>query len=171
MAIPCVEFVNETALYFGEPSCAFDFTESLLPRLINRLSRLKDVSSLMAFANTFGNEQICFSRDEYSRGFPPISPKIGEVTDFPTQCTVLISARTNNIVKIITIEYVFNLSDLYEYRIEKALDLLNRELEPNYDAIAKRARLIHTTLSRRFKGVTISKTEVNSKHQQCLIII
>jgi hypothetical protein len=86
MAIPCVEFVNETALYFGEPSCAFDFTESLLPRLINRLSRLKDVSSLMAFANTFGNEQICFSRDEYlGRFYVRAGPIISESRYSPDQ--------------------------------------------------------------------------------------
>jgi len=87
------------------------------------------------------------------------------LTDFPTQCTVLVSARTNNIVKIITMEYVFDLSDPYEYRIEKALDLLNRELEPNYDAMSRRAGLVRTTLSRRFRGVTTSRTEVNSEHR------
>ena len=65
MALPCVEFVDETAPYFGEPSCAFDFAESLLPRPMTRLSHsLKDESSLMAFANTFDNERICFLRDE-----------------------------------------------------------------------------------------------------------
>jgi hypothetical protein len=70
------------------------------------------------------------------------------LTDFPTQCTVLVSARTNNIAKIITMEYVFNLSDPYEYRIEKALDLLNRELLPNFESMALRAGLTRSTLSR-----------------------
>lgn len=65
MAKPCIEFVDETAPYFGEPSCAFDFAESFLPRPMTRLNRsVKDKSSLMAFANTFDNEQICFPRDE-----------------------------------------------------------------------------------------------------------
>jgi AraC-like DNA-binding protein len=54
--------------------------------------------------------------------------------------------------------------------MEKALDLLNRELEPNYDAIARRAGLVRTTLSRRFRGVTTSRTEANSEHRQCLTI-
>jgi hypothetical protein len=47
MALPCVGFVNETAPYFGEPSCALDFAEFPLPPRINRLNRLKDESSLM----------------------------------------------------------------------------------------------------------------------------
>jgi AraC-like DNA-binding protein len=98
------------------------------------------------------------------------SADLTEVTDFPTQCTVLVSARTNNIAKIITMEYVFDLSDPYEYRIEKALDLLNRELDPNYGAMAKRAGLVHSTLSRRFRGVTASRAEANSEYRQCLTI-
>ena len=65
MATPRGEFVDETAPYFEELSYAFDFTESFLPRPMTRLSRsLKDESLLMAFANTFNNEQICFPRDE-----------------------------------------------------------------------------------------------------------
>jgi AraC-like DNA-binding protein len=95
---------------------------------------------------------------------------LGQVTDFPTQCTVLVSARTNNIAKIITMEYVFDLSDPYEYCIEKALDLLNRELLPNFESMALRAGLTRSTLSRRFRGVTTSRAEVNSEYRQCLII-
>jgi len=57
--------------------------------------------------------------------------------------------------------YVFDLSELYERRIEKALDLLNRELVPNYKAIAARASLSYTTLSRRFYSIIISKAESN----------
>ncbi len=65
MALPCVEFVDESAPYLGEPSCAFGFAESFLPRPITRLSRfLKNESSLMVFANTFDNKQIYFPRDE-----------------------------------------------------------------------------------------------------------
>jgi hypothetical protein len=65
-AIPYGEFADEeTALYFGEPSCAFDFAESLLPRPMNRLTHsLKDESSLMAFASTFDEERTCFQRGE-----------------------------------------------------------------------------------------------------------
>jgi hypothetical protein len=88
-----------------------------------------------------------------------------ELTDFPTQCTVLVSARTNNIAKIITMEYVFDLSDPYEYRMEKALDLLNRELLPNFESMALRAGLTRSTLSRRFRGVTTSRAEANSEYR------
>jgi hypothetical protein len=59
--LPCVEFVDEIAPYFGELSCAFDFAESRLPRPMTRFNRsLKDRSSLMAFANTFDEERACF---------------------------------------------------------------------------------------------------------------
>jgi hypothetical protein len=57
--------------------------------------------------------------------------------------------------------YVFDLSKLYKRRIKKALDLLNRELVPNYKAIAARASLGRTTLSRRFRGIIIFKAELN----------
>ena len=66
------------------------------------------------------------------------------------------------------IEYVFDLSEPYERRMEKALDLLNRELVPNFEAIAVRAGLGRTTLSRRFRGITVSRTESNSEIRQCL---
>jgi hypothetical protein len=59
--------------------------------------------------------------------------------------------------------YVFDLSEPYKRRIEKALDLLNRELVLNYKAIAARASLSRTTLSCRFCGITISKAESNSE--------
>jgi hypothetical protein len=59
--------------------------------------------------------------------------------------------------------YVFDLSEPYKRRIEKALDLLNRELVLNYEAMAARASLGYTTLSRRFYGITISKAESNSE--------
>ena len=93
------------------------------------------------------------------------------LTEFPTQCIVLVSARTHNIAKIITMEYVFDLSDPYDYHIEKALDLLNRELLPNFRSIAWRAGLTHSTLSRRFRGVTSSRAEANSEYRQCLTIV
>ena len=64
--------------------------------------------------------------------------------------------------------YVFDLSEPYKRRIKKALDLLNRELVPNYKAIAARASLGYTTLSRRFRSITISKAESNLKIRQCL---
>jgi AraC-like DNA-binding protein len=73
-------------------------------------------------------------------------------------------------LKYRNIEYVFDLSDPYEYRIEKALDLLNRELAPNYDAMAKRSGLGRTTLSRRFRGITVSRAEAISEIRQCLTI-
>jgi uncharacterized protein YchJ len=57
--------------------------------------------------------------------------------------------------------YVFGLSELYKRYIEKALDLLNRELVPNYKAIAARASLGRTTLNYRFRGITIFKAESN----------
>jgi hypothetical protein len=44
-------------------------------------------------------------------------------------------------------EYVFDLSDLYEYYIEKVLDLLNRELDPNYDAMAKGSLVVDSVAS------------------------
>jgi hypothetical protein len=65
-------------------------------------------------------------------------------------------------------EYVFDLSEPYKRRIEKALDLLNRELVPNYEAMVARAGLGHITLSRRFHGITVSRAESNSEIRQCL---
>ena len=65
--------------------------------------------------------------------------------------------------------YVFNLSKPYERYIKKVLDLLNRELVPNYKAMAARAGLGRTTLSRRFRGITISRAESNLEIRQCLI--
>jgi hypothetical protein len=64
--IPCGEFTaEETAPYFGDLSCAFDFAESLLPRPMNRLTRsLKDESSFIAFASTFDEERTCFQWGE-----------------------------------------------------------------------------------------------------------
>ena len=59
--------------------------------------------------------------------------------------------------------YVFDLSEPYKRRMEKALDLLNRELVPNYEAIAARAGLGRTTLSRGFCGITIFRAESNSE--------
>jgi hypothetical protein len=67
-------------------------------------------------------------------------------------------------------EYVFDLSDPYEYRMEKALDLLNRKLLPNFESMALRAGLTHSTLSCRFRGVTTSRAEANSEYRQCLTI-
>ena len=64
--------------------------------------------------------------------------------------------------------YVFNLSKPYERYIKKVLDLLNRELVPNYKAMAARAGLGRTTLSRRFRGITISRAESNLEIRQCL---
>ena len=52
----------------------------------------------------------------------------GLITEFPTQCTVLLSARTKNIRKMDNTEYEFDRDEPYEHRIEKALDLLYREL-------------------------------------------
>ena len=64
--------------------------------------------------------------------------------------------------------YVFDLSEPYKRYIEKALDLLNKELVPNYKAIAARASLGRTTLNCRFRGITISRAESNSEIRQCL---
>ena len=58
-------------------------------------------------------------------------------------------------------EYIFDLSKLYKRYIEKALDLLNSKLVPNYKAIAARAGLGRTTLSRRFYSIIIFKAESN----------
>ena len=60
MAIPSVECGNETALYFGELSCAFDFAESLLPRPKTRLSPLINKLSLIAPASTFDEKLASF---------------------------------------------------------------------------------------------------------------
>jgi hypothetical protein len=60
--------------------------------------------------------------------------------------------------------YVFNLSDLYEYCIEKALDLLNRELLPNFKSMAMRAGLTYSTLNCRFRGITTLRAKANSKY-------
>ena len=66
MHTPCVELVDETPPYIGEPSCALDFAESLLSRPVIRLNRsLKDESPLMAFANTFDEEWTCLQWGEY----------------------------------------------------------------------------------------------------------
>ena len=64
--------------------------------------------------------------------------------------------------------YVFDLSELYERRMEKALDLLNRELVLNYKAIAARAGLGRTTLSRRFRGIIVFRAKLNLEIRQCL---
>jgi AraC-like DNA-binding protein len=86
-----------------------------------------------------------------------------DVTEFPTQCTVPLNARTKTLLNIRNMEYIFDLSKLYKRRTEKALDLLNRELVPNYKAIAARAGLSYTTLSYQFYSITISKAKSNSK--------
>ena len=52
--------------------------------------------------------------------------------------------------------------------MEKALDLLYRELESNIGRMAKRVYLDCTTLSRRFRGVTTSRAKANSEYRQCL---
>jgi hypothetical protein len=62
-------------------------------------------------------------------------------------------------------EYVFDLSNAYKYRIEKALDLLNRELLPNCESMALRAGLIYSTLSHQLRGVTSSRAKANSKYR------
>jgi hypothetical protein len=93
------------------------------------------------------------------------------VTEFPTQYTVLLNARTKIIINFRNIEYVFDLLDLYKYRIEKALDLLNRELVLNYNVIANRSGLSRTTLSCRFRGITVFKARANSEIRQCLTIV
>jgi len=59
--------------------------------------------------------------------------------------------------------YVFDLSKLYKRYIKKALDLLNRELVPNYKAIVARASLSYITLNCQFYSITIFKAELNSK--------
>ena len=71
------------------------------------------------------------------------------LTEFPTQCTVRLSARTKNIRKINTMDYEFDLSEPYKARMDKAMDLLNRELQPNINYMALKASLKCTTLSRR----------------------
>jgi hypothetical protein len=60
MAIPCVESGDETALYFGELSCTFDFAESLLPLPKTRLSHLIDKLSLIASVSTFDEKRASF---------------------------------------------------------------------------------------------------------------
>jgi hypothetical protein len=106
----------------------------------------------------------------YGRGALIGHSLASQVTEFPTECTVPLNARTKIIIKIRNMEYAFDLSDPYEYRMEKALDLLNRELDPNYGAMAKRSGLGRTTLSRRFRGITVSRAEAISEIRQCLTI-
>ena len=117
-----------------------------------------------------GCKRMNFARREFLLGTTCLLRLLGSITVFPTQCTVLLNARTKNIVKISNMEYVFDLPDPYEYRMEKALDLLNRELQPNYEAMAIRPGLQRSTLSRRFRGVTNSRAEANSEIRQCLTI-
>jgi hypothetical protein len=84
-----------------------------------------------------GCKRLNFARREFLLGATCLLRSLGSITVFPTQCTVLtlLNARIKNIVKISNMEYVFDLPDPYEYRMEKALDLLNRELQPNYEAV------------------------------------
>jgi hypothetical protein len=49
--------------------------------------------------------------------------------------------------------------------IEKAIDLLNRELDPNIYIMAKRAGLIYSTLRRRFCGQSTSQAIANSEYR------
>jgi hypothetical protein len=65
-------------------------------------------------------------------------------------------------------DYEFDRNEPHNDRIEKAIDLLNRELLPNVKAMAKRAYLDYTTLSRRYRGITTSRAEANSLYRQCL---
>jgi hypothetical protein len=85
------------------------------------------------------------------------------LTEFPTQCTVPLNACTKTLLNIWNIEYIFDLSKLYKYCIKKALDLLNRELVPNYKAIAVRAGLSYITLSCQFCGIIVFKAKLKSK--------
>jgi hypothetical protein len=83
------------------------------------------------------------------------------VTEFPTQCTVPLNTRTKTLLNFGNIAYVFDLSELYKRYIKKVLDLLNKELVPNYKAIVARASLSYITLSYRFCSITISKAKSN----------
>jgi len=78
------------------------------------------------------------------------------ITEFPTQCTVPVNARTKTSLNIRNIEYIFDLSELYKCRIEKALDLLNRELVPNYKAIAVTSASFKAWKGRQSRRVSIT---------------
>ena len=56
----------------------------------------------------------------------------------------------------------------YEERMQLAIHAADAELTPNYSAIAKKFDLEHTTLAKRYKGQTTSKTEANSLYRNLL---
>jgi hypothetical protein len=63
-AIPCDEFADETAPYFGEPSF-FDFAESLPPCLMNRFNHsLPDELSAIARALSTTNRLVCSGEND-----------------------------------------------------------------------------------------------------------
>ena len=56
----------------------------------------------------------------------------------------------------------------YEERMQLAIHAADAELTPNYSAIAKKFDLEHTTLAKRYKGQTTSRTEANSLYRNLL---
>ena len=53
-------------------------------------------------------------------------------------------------------------------RMEAAMDELDAQLKPNFSAAAEKWLLERTTLSKRWKGQTMSREEANSEYQQLL---
>jgi hypothetical protein len=56
----------------------------------------------------------------------------------------------------------------YEERMQLAIHAANTKLTSNYSAIAKKFDLERTTLAKRHKGQTISRTEANSLYRNLL---
>ena len=55
------------------------------------------------------------------------------------------------------------------YRMQLALAELKQQEKPNVSTTSKKYQLIQSTLYRRWKGETISYTEINSEFKQHLI--
>jgi hypothetical protein len=56
----------------------------------------------------------------------------------------------------------------YEQCMEAAVASLKAQKIHNFNATAKKFKLGHTAVSRRFKGQTMSQAETNSKYLQLL---
>ncbi|EDN10630.1 predicted protein [Histoplasma mississippiense (nom. inval.)] len=56
----------------------------------------------------------------------------------------------------------------HEAVIQAAIDDLNAQLNPNYTETAKKYRISRYTLSRRYRGVQVSRKEASSIHCKIL---
>jgi len=60
MALPCIGFVNETAPYYGEASCALDFRRIPFAASDKSFKPHERWIVTHGFANTFDQERACF---------------------------------------------------------------------------------------------------------------